>query len=178
MYAYEDEFLHAVAIGGVPIVLQPLVACQDGLEFLLGHGGIPLSCLVQGHLSAGLFEEVAHVFLALEVAHALGTYDALGPLACHEVVEVAKVQRSAAVEHPCADAVFVAMRMFRIVMMSATAVPVFIVVMMVSAMRAWLFVLVVVVMFVLVFVMVVMVVLFTFMVVMVMVRILRVLRIL
>ena len=178
MYAYEDEFLHAVAIGRVPIVLQPLVACQDGLEFLLGHGGIPLSCLVQGHLSAGLFEEVAHVFLALEVAHALGAYDALGPLACHEVVEVAKVQRSAAVEHPCADAILIAMRMFRIVMMSATAVPVFIVVMMVSAMRAWLFVIVVVVMFVLVFVMVVMVVLvlvvvvFTFMVVMVMVRIL------
>ena len=31
VYAYEDEFLHAVAIGGVPVVLQPLVACQDGL---------------------------------------------------------------------------------------------------------------------------------------------------
>ena len=159
VYAYEDEFLHAVAIGGVPVVLQPLVACQDGLEFLLGHGGIPLSCLVQGHLSAGLFEEIAHVFLALEVAHALGAYDALGPLACHEVVKVAEVQRSAAVEHPCADAVFIAMRMFGIVMMSATAVPVFIVVMMVSAMRAWLFGIVVVVMVVLVFVMVVMVVL-------------------
>ena len=118
-----------------------------------------MSCLVQGHLSASLFEEVAHVFLALEVAHALGADDALGPLACHEVVEVAKVQRAAAVEHPCADAIFVAMRMFRIVMMSATAVPVFIVVMMVSAMWACFPIFLVVVMLV--------VVVLTFMVVMV-----------
>ena len=140
---------------------------------------LDFACLVQGHLSASLFEEVAHVFLALEIAHALGAYDALGPLACHEVVEVAEVQRAAAVEHPCADAIFVAMRMFGIVMVSATAVSVFIVVMMVSAMRAWLFVIVVVVMFVLVLVfvvvVVVMVVVFTFMVVMVVVRIFRVL---
>ena len=58
------------------------------------------------------------------------------------------------------------MRMFGIVMMSATAVPVFIVVMMVSAMRAWLFVLVMVVMFVLVFVFVVMAMVLVFVMVM------------
>lgn len=95
-----------------------------------------MSCLVHGYLSAGLFKEVAHVLLSLEIAHSFGTNNALGPLTCHEMVEIAKVEWSAAKEYPCAYAVFVAMRMVGIVVMSATAMVVFVVMM--SAMWAFL----------------------------------------
>ena len=136
VYSYKHYLLHAVAIGRIPVVLQPLVAGQDGLQFLFGHGGIPLARLMQGHLSACLLEEIAHVLLALEIAHALGADDAFGPLASNEVVEITKVERATAIEHPGADAVFVAMGVFGIVMVSATAVPFLIMVVVMSAMRA------------------------------------------
>jgi hypothetical protein len=158
MYPNEYNLLHAVAIGGIPVVLQPLVAGQDGLQFLLGHGGIPLASLMQGHLSACLLKEVAHVLLALEITHALGTDDAFGPLASNEVVEITKVERAAAIEHPGADAVFVAMGVFGIVMVSATAVPFLIMVVVMSTMRACLLILILMMMM-LVAIMVVMLVL-------------------
>ena len=88
------------------------------------------------------------MFFALEVAHALGAYDTLGPLASNEVVKVAEVERAAAIEHPGADAVLVAMWVFGIVMVSATAMPVFVVMVVMSAMRACLFILILMMMFV------------------------------
>ena len=158
MYPNEYNLLHAVAIGGIPVVLQPLVAGQDGLQFLLGRGGIPLARLMQGHLSACLLKEVAHVLLALKITHALGTDDAFGPLASNEVVKITKVERATTIEHPGADAVFVAMGVFCIVMMSAAAVSVLVVVVMMSTMRACLLILILMMMM-LVAIMVVMLVL-------------------
>ena len=87
-------------------------------------------------MTSSLFKQVAHVFLALEVAHALGAYNALGPLACNEVVKVSKVERAAAIEHPGADAILFAMWMVGVVMVPATAMSVFIVMVVMSAMRA------------------------------------------
>ena len=160
VHVYPDEhyLLHAVAIGGIPVVLQPLVAGQDGLQFLLGHGGIPLARLVQRYLSACLLKEIAHVLLALEIAHALGADDAFGPLASNEVVEITKVERTTAIEYPGADTVLVAMWVFCIVMMSAAAVSVLVVVVVMSAMRAYLLILILMMMM-LVAIMVVMLVL-------------------
>jgi hypothetical protein len=108
---------------------------------------------VQGYLTSSLFKQVAHVFFALEVAHALGAYDTLGPLACNEVVKVAEVERAAAIEHPGAYAVLVAMWVFGIVMVTATAMPVFVVMVMMSAMWASLFILILMMMFVAIMVM-------------------------
>ena len=99
-------------------------------------------------MTSSLFKQVAHVFFALEVAHALGAYDTLWPLTCNEMVKVTKVERAAAIEHPGAYAILVAMWVFGIVMVSATAMSVFIVMMMMSAMRACLFVLMMMVMLV------------------------------
>ena len=87
-----------------------------------------------------MFKKIAHVFLALEVAHALGADNAFGPLTCDELVEVAQVEGTAAIEHPCAYTILVAMRMFCVVMVSATAMSVLIVMMVMSAMRAGLLV--------------------------------------
>ena len=52
------------------------------------------------------------------------------------MVEIAKVEWSAAIEYPCAYTIFVAMRMLGIVVMSAAAMSVFVVMM--SAMWAFL----------------------------------------
>ncbi len=45
--ADEDEFLHAVAIGGVPVLFQFGFGCQETVELVLGHGGVPLSAVFQ-----------------------------------------------------------------------------------------------------------------------------------
>jgi hypothetical protein len=131
---------------------------------------------VQGYLTSSLFKQVAHVFFALEVAHALGAYDTLGPLACNEVVKVSKVERAAAIEHPCAYTVLIAMWMFCIVMVTATAMSVFIVMMMMSAMRASLFILMMMMMFVFVFVFVVVMLVFVFVFVFVVMMLLLMMR--
>ena len=95
-----------------------------------------MSCLMHRNLTSCLLKQVTHFFFALEITHTLGANYALRPLTCHEMVEIAKVEWSAAKEYPCAYAVFVAMRMLGIVVMSATAMVVFVVMM--SAMWAFL----------------------------------------
>ena len=120
------------------------------------------------------------MFFALEVAHALGAYDTLGPLACNEVVKVSKVERAAAIEHPGADAILVAMWVFGIVMVSATAMPVFVVMVVMSAMRACLFILIPMMMFVAIMVVMLvlalMVVMFVFVFVFVLMMLLLMMR--
>jgi uncharacterized Tic20 family protein len=95
------------------------------------------------------------VFLALEIAHAFGAYDALGPLACYEVVKESQVQGAAAVEYPCGDAVFLAVCMVVVMVVSAAAV--FAVVVMVVTLAVFV---VMVVFFLILLVVVVMVVFF------------------
>ena len=118
MLAYEDNLLHTVAIGLVPIGLKLFVACENRLEFIFRHSGIPLSCLLERHLSSCLLEEVTHILLVLEVAHALGSYDALGPLACHKVVKQPEIHRTSGEEHPGADAILIAVRMTMLMVMT------------------------------------------------------------
>ena len=91
------------------------------------------------HLTSSLFKEIAHVFFSFEIAHAFGSNYAFGPLTRYKVVEICKIKRSAAIEHPSIDTVFVAMRVLCIVMMSATTMSfiLFVVVMMVSTMGTW-----------------------------------------
>ena len=88
-----------------------------------------MACLMHGNLSACLFEKIAHVLLTLEIAHALGTYYALGPLSGYEMVEVNQIHGAAAIEYPCTYTIFVSMGMFVIMVVPAATVPVFVVVM-------------------------------------------------
>ena len=70
-------------------------------------------------MPAGLLEEIAHMFLSLEIAHTLGAYNTLGPLTCNKIVKADQVQWTATIEDPCAYAIFVAMWMFCIVVVPA-----------------------------------------------------------
>jgi len=103
--ADEDEFLHAVAVGVVPVALEVGGAAHEVEEFVVGHGGIPLAGVAQGDLLAGLLEEVAGVGFGEEPADAFGADDAGRPVAGDEFVEARDVHRLAAVVDECGDAV-------------------------------------------------------------------------
>ena len=105
MLTDKHQLLHAVAILWVPILLKLRIHRHHIFQLVLRHRGIPLSYITQRHLAACLFEDVARIFLALEVADALGTDDALRPLASHEFVEQSEVQRPTGIIDKRADAV-------------------------------------------------------------------------
>ena len=85
--ADEDEFLHTVAILLVPVATEAWIALHEVLQFILGHGGVPLTCIADADLLAGLLKDVADIFFILEIADALGTDDAFWPFAGYELVE-------------------------------------------------------------------------------------------
>lgn len=105
MLADEDEFLHAVAVGVVPVALEVGGAAHEVEELVVGHGGIPLAGVAQGDLLAGLFEEVASVGFGEEPADAFGADDSGRPVAGDEFVEARDVHRLATVVDEGADAV-------------------------------------------------------------------------
>lgn len=87
MLADEDKFLHAVAVLLIPIAAKARVVGHELLQLWLRHGCIPLTGIAQANLFACLLENVANVGLFLEIADALGTNNALGPLAGYEFIE-------------------------------------------------------------------------------------------
>ena len=87
--ADEDEFLHAVAELFVPVATKAWIPVHELLQLILGHSGVPLAGIADTNLLASLLKDVADIALILEVADTLGTYDAFGPFAGHELVEEA-----------------------------------------------------------------------------------------
>ena len=66
--ADEDELLHAVTIGVVPVATKGGFTIHHHGQLVGGHGGKPQACIAQLHLLACLLEDVAVVHLVLEVA--------------------------------------------------------------------------------------------------------------
>ena len=87
MLADEDELLHAVTILFVPIATEPRILLHELLQFVLGHGGIPLASIADADLLASLLKDVTGILFVVEVADAFGTDDALWPFAGDELVE-------------------------------------------------------------------------------------------
>ena len=79
MLTDEDQFLHPVAVGFVPIAEEVGVALLHHLQLGCGHRGIPLPDVLQLDLLAGLFKQVADVFFAFEVADSFCPNDAFWP---------------------------------------------------------------------------------------------------
>ena len=104
--ADEDEFLHAVAVGVVPVALEVGGAAHEVEELVVGHSGVPLAGVAQRDLLAGLLEEVAGVGFGEEPANAFGADDAGGPVAGNELVEARDVHGFATVVDEGGDAVF------------------------------------------------------------------------
>ena len=86
----EDQLLHAVAVGVVPVAAEGGLAVHEGCQLVGGHGGKPLACIAQLYLLASLLEDVAVVVFVLEVANALHTNDIFRHLARHELIETMK----------------------------------------------------------------------------------------
>ena len=87
MLADEDNLLHAVAILLVPIATEAWILLHELLQFVFWHGGIPLASIADADLTACLLKDVTGFLFILEITDALGTDDALWPLARHELVE-------------------------------------------------------------------------------------------
>src|SRR3712207_1126604 len=119
---YEDELLHAVAIGFVPVAAQPFLACFERFELGLGHGGVPLAGIAQAHLSARLLKYVAGLGLVLEPAYSLTADNALRELAGHELIEPRKVERTPTVIHESADTILLGLALFMVMMVMVVAV--------------------------------------------------------
>ena len=85
--ADEDELLHSVAILFVPIAAEAWILLHELLQFVFWHGGIPLACITDADLTACLLKDVTGFLFILEITDALGSDDALWPLAGYELVE-------------------------------------------------------------------------------------------
>ena len=116
MLADEDEFLHAIAELVIPVAAKAWVLLHELLEFILRHGSIPLACVSDADLFASLFKNVASIALILEVTDALGTDDALGPFAGHELVEESEVEGTTTVVDVGSNAVFLSFALIVVMM--------------------------------------------------------------
>ncbi len=145
--ADEDEFLHAVAEVVIPVATEAWVLLHELFEFVLGHRGVPLASVANTDLLAGLLKDVADILFVVEVTDSLGTDDALGPFAGHELVEESEVEGTTTVVDVGSNAVFLSFALIVVMM----------VVMMLVAMMVF--------MLIVVFIVVVMVMMFMFIIV-------------
>ena len=102
----EHQLLHAVAVLLVPVATEAWIALHEVLQFILGHGGVPLTRIADADLLAGLLKDVADIFFILEIADTLGTDDAFWPFAGYELVEESSVKGLTTVVDIGADTVF------------------------------------------------------------------------
>ena len=117
MLAYKDKFLHAVSILIIPIAVDTRVVDAELLQFLFRHSSIPLSGILKLHLTASLFEDVAEMRLVSKPTQSLGTNDILRPFASHEVIELYNIKRLARIIYIGADAIFLCLTSFLVMMM-------------------------------------------------------------
>ena len=92
MLTDEDNLLHAVSVALVPVLAQACILGKHGIKLRFGHSGIPLAGILQAYLLACLFEYIAHIFLAHEVAEALCADDIGRPQTRHEVEEAVQAK--------------------------------------------------------------------------------------
>ena len=117
MLTDEHQFLHTVAVFFVPIATQTLVLFHHLAELGLGHGGKPSTRIAQLHLLASLLEDVTHLFFTLEPADSLHTDDIARQLASHKLIETSQVERCPSKIDKSADAIFLNLTTFVVMVM-------------------------------------------------------------
>ena len=122
MLTYEHQLLLTVAITLIPVTVYPRIVLTELLQLCRRHGGIPLSGVLQLHLTACLLKDITEVGLVLKPAHSLGTYHTLWPAAGYEVIKQRYVKRTTCIIHECAYAILLclALTMMMVVMMMVT----------------------------------------------------------
>ena len=155
--AYEHQTDDAVAVLFVPDFLELRIFGEDALLFGFAFGGEPASKILGGGLLAGLFEQVAFAALVAEPDETFRADDARR-VVIEERFELFAVQRTMVFIDKRADAVFVAVRMVLVMVVSAVANAMFVVAMAVVFVVVIMIVIIIVVMMMFVFIMVVMMV--------------------
>ena len=117
MLADEDQFLHAVAVGLVPVAAQAFVTNHHLTKLVLGHRSEPSTCIAQLDLLACLFEDIADLIFILEPADALGADHIARHLAGHKLVKTGQVEGLTPKINKGADAIFLSLAIFMIMIM-------------------------------------------------------------
>ena len=122
MLTYEHQFLLTVAITLVPVTVYSWIVLTELLQLCRRHGGIPLSGVLQLHLTASLLKDITKMWLILKPAHSLGTYHTLWPATGYEVIKQSYVKRTTGIIYECAYAIFLclALTMMVVVVMMVT----------------------------------------------------------
>ena len=122
MLANEHQFLLTVAVTLIPVTVYPRIVLTELLQLCQRHGGIPLSGVLQLHLTACLLKDITEVGLVLKPAHTLCAYDALWPATGYEVIKQRYVKRTTCIIHECAYAILLclALTMMMVVVMMVT----------------------------------------------------------
>ena len=137
----EHKLLHSVTVTLIPVGLKGRVLLLKVAQLVSRHRGIPHARTLQTLLIACLLKEEAIVRIILKPAQALATYDTFWPFACHEIVKIVHVERTATAIDKRANAIFFNLATLMVVMM-----------MVVMTTKVVVFMLVFMLMFVLVFV--------------------------
>lgn len=117
--ADEYELDHAVAVFGIPVAGKAGLVLHELHEFFFGSTGKPESGFGELFLYAGLFEEIRHVGVVLEVDDAFGADYIRRPVSVDEEVEFVDVESFAAIVYECLYAVFFSFAFVVVVMMVA-----------------------------------------------------------
>lgn len=96
---------------------KPASRSSRSWSLVLGHSGVPLTSVLEPHLTASLLKEIASLRLVGKPAEALAADNALGPVASHKFVKESQVERAATVVHECADAVLLDLASLVVVIM-------------------------------------------------------------
>ena len=116
-------------------------------------------------LHSGLFEEIRHVGVVVEVADTLGTDNVFRPFLCYIIVEFIDVKGFACEIYESADAILLSFTLPMMVMMVVMVMPVLVLVIIVVMMVMMLMLVLVVVVFVLVIIVVMVVMVLVFVVI-------------
>ena len=119
MLANYYEFNHAVAVFGIPVAGKAGLVLHELHEFFFGSAGKPESGFGELFLYAGLFEEIRHVGVVLEVDDTFGADYIRRPVSVDEEVEFVDVESFATIVYECLYAVFFSFAFVVVVMMVA-----------------------------------------------------------
>lgn len=117
--ADEYELDHAVAVFGIPVAGKAGLVLHELHEFFFGSAGKPESGFGELFLYAGLFEEIRHVGVVLEVDDTFGADYIRRPVSVDEEVEFVDVESFATIVYECLYAVFFSFAFVVVVMMVA-----------------------------------------------------------
>ena len=88
---YYHKLYHTVAVFRIPVARKPRLILHHFIKFLFRGGRKPQTGTRELLLSPGLFKQIGHVAVVLEINHSFRPYYLRRPILCHEMVELVEV---------------------------------------------------------------------------------------